>query len=374
MTDAYAGVMDSASLTIAGDRPARVGHPYHMHDAIYAQPGALRLLGRGNADALGAAAARLRECERLILAGTGSSGHAALAAERLFATVGGLGHRVRAQGAFELAHTWPAVDASTGVVLVTHRAAHRAGHAALACAKAAGATTVAVTARAIDELPNADHLLRTVASEASRAHTAAYTCALGMLAMLAAAIGGDEDIQHALDGIPDHLALLLGQAAWEELAARFADRRRYVFVGGGSEAATALEAALKVSQTGHLIASGFSTDDFLHGAWVAMEDGDLLVLMALPGPAYERSLDAARVAHEIGTPVLALVGEGDRALAGLAAETIEIPEVDERLAPILTIVPLQLLAYHWAVLRGANPDALRAEEPAYARAHALLTR
>ena len=368
------GDMDAANRMTTADRPARAEHPYHMHDAIYAQPGALRLLGRGNAEALEAAAAGLRGCERLVLSGVGSSRHAALAAERLFASVGGFGHRVRAQGAFELVHAWPPLEASTGVVVVTHRATNHAVHEVLARAKAAGATTVVVTSRDVAAVPNADHVLRTVATEISEAHTLGYTTAVAMLAKLAAAIGADAEIAHAIDGLPDHLALLLGQEAWEGMAARFADRRRYFFVGGGSDTATALEGSLKVSETSHLIASGFDCEEFLHGAWVAMERGDLLTLLALAGPAYERALAAARVAREVGTPVLALIGEGDRALDGLAAETIEIPAVDERLAPILTAVPLQLLAYHWAVRRGANPDALRAHEPAYAGAHALLNR
>ncbi len=318
--------------------------------------------------------ARLRGCERVILAGVGSSRHAAQAGERLFASVAGFGHRVRAHSAFELAHAWPAVDAATGIVLVSHRATNRATQELLAQAKAAGAPTIVVMARDVESPSNVDHVLRTVTTEASQAHTVSYTCALAMLAMLAAAVAGDEEIPRALDGIPDHLALLLGQEAWEEMASRFANRRRYFFVGGASDAATAFEAALKVSETSYLMASGFDGEEFLHGAWVAMEGEDLLVLIALPGPAYERCLDAARVAREVGTPVLALIREGDRALAGLAAETIEIPEVDERLAPILTVVPLQLLAYHWAVLKGANPDVMRAHEPAYARGHAALTR
>jgi glutamine---fructose-6-phosphate transaminase (isomerizing) len=354
--------------------PARAGHPFHMHDAIYAQPGALRLLGRGNTEGLEAAARRLRACERVILTGVGSSRHAAQATERLFASVGGFGHRVRAQGAFELARAWPALDATIGVVVVSHRATNRATHDVLARARAAGAPAVLVTAREVESPPDVDHVLRTVPPEASQAHTVGYTGAVAMLARLAAAIAGDAEIPRALDGVPDLLALLLGQEAWEEMAARFAGRRRYVFVGGGSDVATAAEAALKVSETSYLMASGFECEEFLHGAWVALEDGDLLVLIALPGPARERCLDAARLAREVGTPVLALVGEGDRALDGLAAETIEIPDVDERLAPILTVVPLQLLAYQWALLKGANPDVLRASEPTYARGHGALMR
>jgi len=367
-------VMDHSGRTTTTDSPARSEHPYHMHDAIYAQPGALRLLGRGNAEALEAATISLRACHHLILCGTGSSRHAALVAERLFATAGGFGHRARVQRAFELAGAWPTQDASTGLVLVTHRATSPAEHDLLARAKAAGATTVVVTSRDVASVAHADHLLRTVAAEASQALTVGYTCAVGMLAMLAAAIGSDDDLQRALDGIPDPLALLLGQEAWEEMAVRFADRRRYFFVGAGAETATALEGALKASETGHVIASGFDTEDFLHSAWVAMDESDLLVLIALPGPAHEQDLLAARVAREVGAPVVALIGEGDRALAGVAAETVEIPEIDARLAPILTVIPLQLLAYHWAVLRGADPDAHRATEPAHARAHRLLTR
>src|SRR5262245_4407940 len=108
-------VMDSTSRVRTADRPARSRHPCHLHDAIYAQPGALRLLGRGNAEALEAAARRLRGYDRLILVGAGSSYHAALAAEPLFATVAGFGHRVRVQRDVELtALPDSALDGSTG--------------------------------------------------------------------------------------------------------------------------------------------------------------------------------------------------------------------------------------------------------------------
>jgi glutamine---fructose-6-phosphate transaminase (isomerizing) len=353
---------------------ARAGHPYHMHDAIYAQPGALRLLGRGNAGALEAAATRLRGCHRLILAGVGSSWHAAQAAERLFATAGAFGHRARVHNAFELAYAWPLLDAETGLILVSHRATNRATHAALARAKIAGAPTVVVAGREAGPLDGAEYVLRTVPGEPSQAHTVSYTCAIALLALLASAIGNDEEIAHSIDAIPDQLARLLGQESWPEMAARFAGKRRYFIVGAGSDTATALEAALKISETGYLVASGFQCDEFLHGAWVAMEAADLLILVALPGPGYDRCLDAARAAREIGTPLLALVAEGDRRFDGLAAETIEIPEVHELLAPILTVVPIQLLTYHWALRRGANPDVMRANEPTYARAHAALIR
>src|SRR6059036_2732580 len=75
--------------------PPRSGHPYYMHDAIYAQPGALRLLMRGNEDALAGAAARLKTKDRVMLCGIGTSWHATLVGELLLGHAGKLGHRVR---------------------------------------------------------------------------------------------------------------------------------------------------------------------------------------------------------------------------------------------------------------------------------------
>ena len=207
----------------------------------------------------------------------------------------------------------------------------------------------------------------------SSAHTASYTTALALLAMLAAEVGGDGALRHALGGLADHQALLLGQESWEDLARRFAGRRRYYFVGGGPNTATALEGALKMSEANYAAALGFNCEQFLHGAWAAMTAEDLLVLVAPGGPSRARCLDAARAAREVGTPVLAVIEEGDRELAALAAETIEIAAVPELLTPILAVVPLQLLTYHLALEAGTNPDTMRAHEPPHARAGAAFS-
>ncbi|HLC40423.1 MAG TPA: hypothetical protein VJO34_02200, partial [Methylomirabilota bacterium] len=74
-----------------------------------------------------------------------------------------------------------------------------------------------------------------------------------------------------------------------------------------------------------------------------------------------------------GAPLVALAREDDKEMASLASETIAIPEINELLSPILTVVPLQLFAYHSALLRGANPDTVRREIPLYQRANAFLS-
>jgi glucosamine--fructose-6-phosphate aminotransferase (isomerizing) len=349
-------------------------HPFHMHDAIYAQPGALRLVGRGNADALAGAAQRLRVMEYVLLTGVGTSWHAALVGELMLAHVGRLGHRVRALPASDLVGYWPPAPARTGVIAVSHRGSARAPREAFERV-APGDTVargdgvgIAVSGKGSDGLARAAFTLRTVEPEASHAHTVSYTSALAVLALLAAEVGRDDDFRHALDGLPDHLALLLGQESWEELAKRFAGRRRYWLVGGGPNTATALEGALKLSETSYATASAFNPDQFLHGPCAAMTADDLVLLIAPRGPSHARALDVARVAQQVRTPVLAIVEEGDRELVRLAAETIEIAGVPELLSPILAVVPLQLLSYHIALESGANPDTMRAHEPAYARA------
>ena len=350
--------------------PPRAAHPYYMHDAIYAQPGALRLVERGNERALSAAAGALRGAGRVWLAGVGSSWHAALVGEHLFATLGGLGARARAMVASEWTAYGPPPEAGDAVVAVTHRGSPVSAEA-VKIAAGRGAVGLTLTARGVT-LAGAAHALHTCEVEASGAHTVGYTTALAVLALLAAETGGADEARRTLGALPDLLAFLLGQESWDDLGARLASRRRFWFVGGGPNAATAREGALKLSETAWLPTIAFEPESFLHGPSAALEAEDALVLIAPPGPARARALDVARAARAIGAEVLTLAREDDREAAALAGEIIALPEVDEVLSPILAVVPLQLLAYHVAVARGRNPDLLRADDPAHARARAAL--
>ena len=353
---------------------ARPGHPYYMHDAIYAQPGALRLVERHNAAALAAAAARIRDVDHLWIAGIGTSWHAALVGELLLAQVGRLGPRARAVHAFELVGYWAPPGPRTAVLVVSHRGSRRVASAALDRARAGGGTGIALTGKGSEGVEAADVLLTTVEQEASGTHTVSYTTALARLAALAAHVGGDGEVPGALQALPDQLAFLLGQESWEDLAERFGDRRRYWVVGGGPNAATAYEGALKLAEGTHVAAEGVHCEQFLHGPYAALEADDLVVVIAPPGPSHARCLDVARVAREVGAPVLALAAEDDGEMGALATETIALPPVPELLSPILAVVPLQLLTYHLALRRGRNPDTTRADEPAHGRARAVLAR
>jgi glucosamine--fructose-6-phosphate aminotransferase (isomerizing) len=345
-----------------------------MHDAIYAQPGAIRLALRKNAENVRVVATRLRSAERVLLSGIGTSWHACLVGELLLSRIGGLGHRVRAFHSFELKNYWPNPDSKTCSIVVSHRGTKRFSLEALQKAKAGGGVGVAITGLGSGEgLRVADHLLTTVEQESSAAHTISYTTALAILAALAAELGEQEEIAGALEALPDQMAVLLGQEAWEELAKRFLDRRRYYFVGGGPNTATAYEAALKMNEANYAATVGMNCEQLLHGPWAAMEAGDMVWLVAPPGPSYERCLALARAAGEIGAPVVGIVEEGDRELSALCAETIALPRLPELLTPLLSVIPLQLFTYHLALARGTNPDTMRGHEVAHGRARAHIS-
>jgi len=345
-----------------------------MHDAIYAQPGAIRLVARNNAGALKAVATGLKSMERVLLSGIGTSWHACLVGELLLSRTGGLGHRVRAFHSFEFKNYWPDPDPKTGVIVVSHRGTKRFSLEALQKTKAGGGIGIAITGAGSGEgLKIADYVLTTVEQESSAAHTISYTTALAILAALAVELGGQEEIAGALEAIPDQMAVLLGQESWEELAKRFLDRRRYYFIGGGPNTATAYEAALKMNEANYATTVGMNCEQVLHGPWAAMEAGDLVWLIAPPGPSYERCLVLARAAREVGSPVVGIVEEGDAELSALCAETITLPRIPELLTPILAVIPLQLFTYHLALARGTNPDTMRGHESAHGRARAHVS-
>lgn len=360
---------------MAPTEPPRSGHPYHMFDAIFTQPAGIRRAVRENRAAIAATAEDLRSVEELVISGIGTSWHAALVAELLFAHSAGFARRARAFHAFELRSYWPPSDRRSGIIVVSHGGITRYARETLEQAKRGGGVGIAVTGKggeATGALGMADHVLHTVEQERSGAHTAGYTSALAVLAALAAEVRGDAELAAALDGVSDTVAALLGQEAWEEIAARFAGARAYWFVGGGPNAATAYEAALKMAEAAHAVAHGFDCEQFLHGPWAAMEPDDLLVLVAPPGPSYERCLGAARVAKAIGTPLLAVVQRGDLEIGPLATQVVPIARLDELLSPLVAVIPLQLLTYYTALLRRANPDTTRTDDPRYARARASL--
>ncbi|MDQ3378136.1 MAG: SIS domain-containing protein [Actinomycetota bacterium] len=349
----------------------RRGHPYHMHDAILAQPDAFARAAQRNEDSADRFVDEVASCRRLFLVGIGTSHHAALVGEHLFRLYGG-GVDVRAVHSFDFALYGPELTAEDCVVAVSHRGTKRYTALALGRAREAGCRTALVTGEGEAAGDAAGPVFRTVAQEKSPAHTVSYTTAVAVLALLAARTGrartGAETLPEGVlsEEVPTALWAALGT---EDEAARLArehlDRRRIWLVGGGPDAVTAAETALKIRETSYLQAEGLPTEAMLHGPFQCVEAEDLFVLVAPEGAARERTLEVAGLAREVGSEVVVVYDGAGEAPAGVR---LFVPSIPEPFSALTCLVPLQLFSYHLALARGTNPDSFRTDDARFARA------
>jgi glutamine---fructose-6-phosphate transaminase (isomerizing) len=348
-------------------------HPYHMHEAILAQPEAFVGAVERNEDALDELASRIAPCERVFLAGIGTSHHATLVGEHLMRAYGG-GPDVRAVHSFDLALYGPELRREDCLVAVSHRGAKRYTALALEKAGEMGCPTVLITGEGGGGEGRADAVFRTVEQEKSSAHTVSYTSAVAVLARLAGRLGqhrtGSGMLPDALlrEEIPDALRTALGtEEEVEALAREYVGRRRVWLLGGGPSGVTAVETALKVKETSYLQAEGMPTETMLHGPFQCVEADDLFVLIAPSGVARERTLEVAALVEEVGASYI-IVGDDTTEARPGGAGVLRVPEVPEPFSALSCLVPLQLFSYHLALARGTNPDNFRVDDPRFARA------
>jgi glucosamine--fructose-6-phosphate aminotransferase (isomerizing) len=352
---------------------SRNAHPYHMHEAILAQPEAfVRVVERNEAE-VEEFASLMASCKRIFLAGVGTSHHATLVGKHLMRAYGG-GPDVRAVHSFDLALYGPELRPDDCLVAVSHRGAKRYTALALEKAREKGCPTALVTGEGGGGGGRADAVLRTVAQEKSSAHTVSYTSAVAVLALLAGRLGyhrsGSTTLPDELlkERVPKVLRATLGTEEQAEKSAReHVGRRRIWLLGGGPGAVTATKTALKIKETSYLQAEGMTTETMLHGPFQCVEADDLFILIAPAGAARERTLEVAELVEEVGAPYV-IVGDETTELRPGAAGVVRVPEVPEPFSASSCLVPLQLLSYHLALMRGTNPDSFRVDDPRFARA------
>jgi glucosamine--fructose-6-phosphate aminotransferase (isomerizing) len=297
------------------------------------------------------ALSRLSGRSRIFLVGTGTSFHGALVGQYMFRSAG---IEAWAVAAFEFANYPPRFKDGDGLVLLSHRGSKRFSQAAL------------------DHFPSKDHwlaitgeqsplqgpgVITTVAQERSPVHTASHTGAIVRLAQVALALGSPP-WKAELARLPNAIRAAL---ALRPQVIQAMDRLRLGrvvhFVGGGPTYATALEGALKLREAAYVSTEGHELESILHGPLISIDAEDSVVVMAQPGATLERTAEVTAALHEIGTPTLA-VGP---AAAQLTAATVrlETPAIDELLAPVVNVVPLQWLALEVSRRRGVDADSFR---------------
>jgi glutamine---fructose-6-phosphate transaminase (isomerizing) len=357
----------------------RTHHPFHMYEAIHAQPDAFARIVERTAGEVDRCAARLAESDRLFLVGIGTSHHATQTGAHLIQVYGG-GLRVHAVHSFDFALYGPPITRRDAVIAISHRGTKRYTVESLRRAADAGCATVLITGEGeASGKPPADVVFRTVSQESSAAHTISYTGSVAVLSSLAARLGhhrtGTSPITQELlrEEIPAALrAAFDTERIVSEWARENVGRRRIWLTGGGPGAVTAQEIALKIKETSYLQAEGQQVEAFIHGPFQGTEAEDLFVLIAPAGPAQPRLIEFAGAIREIGAAYLVVSDGTPASLRPQAAGWCTVPSCAEPFTALTCLVPLQLFTYHLALTRGTNPDTFRLDDPRFARAYAPI--
>ncbi len=350
-----------------------------LYRSIHAQPETIRTL---LADWHGPtqAAEQLAKSSRILLSGIGTSFHAATVGEYLLRLAGADAWAVRS---FEFVHYPRPLRADDGVIIISHRGSKLHGNLAVQRAVEAGVTTVGITGKN-SMMQGPGTVIETVAQEISAAHSISYTgtlTRLGQIAARLAAINGlTEQAWRIETGLARVPALIEDMLAREDAVRQVAQeaaaqQRRLYFVGAGPNAYTGPEGALKAKEATYVTAEGFELEQAIHGPQVAFETEDVIIPISVRGGAQTRMTDFLLAMSEIGSRIW-LVGDiPDVAAselfsrAGWSRFSIgDYTELPEELTPMLTVIPLQLLADFLATARGTNADSFRADVAAYKRA------
>jgi glutamine---fructose-6-phosphate transaminase (isomerizing) len=350
---------------------------HYMLKEIYEQPEALENAMRGRLSDEDASAhfgglnlnsQQLRRAERFVFTACGTSYHAALVGEYLFEEFARI--PVEVEYASEFRYRNPPIDRNTIVLTITQsgetadtlaalRESKRKGHPTLALCNVVGSTI----ARECD-----GGVYLHAGPEIGVASTKAFTSQVTVLTLLALYLGRMRhlsSIQGArmldeLRAMPDLIRRTL--RCYDEvrrLAVRYASVTNCLYLGRQYLYPVALEGALKLKEISYIHAEGYAAAEMKHGP-IALVDGDTPSIFLIPrGAVYDKVMSNLEEIKARGGPVIAIACEGDAEVAERADEVIYVPEVPDYLQPLVAVVPLQLLAYHIALLRGCDVDKPR---------------
>jgi glutamine---fructose-6-phosphate transaminase (isomerizing) len=365
------------TLTDQAQEVGLEGFGHYMLKEIYEQPTSIRNALRGRLDSDNATAhfgglnltpQQLRSVQRIILTGCGTSWHSALVGEYLLEELARI--PVEVEYASELRYRNPPTDHSTVVFGITQSGETADTLAALREMKRKGHHTLAVCnviGSSIAQEADGGIYLH-AGPEIGVASTKAFTSQLTVLTMLALYFGRLRHLSfEAGQRIIENLRLLpsLVEQALQchdqvkEIAEHYADSNNFLYLGRNYNFPTALEGALKLKEISYIHAEGYPAAEMKHGP-IALVDANTPSVVIVPtGPVYEKVLSNLQEVKARGGPVIALVDHDDAQVTRLADRIIHIPHCEDFLQPIVASIPLQLLAYEIALLRGCDVDKPR---------------
>ena len=312
---------------------------------------------------------RWNQAQRILIIACGTSWHAGLLAEYLIETCARV--PVEVEYASEFRYRNPIINPTDVVIAISQSGETADTLAAIRMSKDQGAHVFGVCNVVGSSISRETHsgAYTHAGPEIGVASTKAFTAQVTVLTLMALHIGRRKNslstnryhrLLADLGSISDKVERLLQQGDLIEAIARdFKDVENALFLGRGYNFPIALEGALKLKEISYIHAEGYPAAEMKHGPIALIDDDMPVFFIATKDEVYEKVMSNIQEVKARGGRLVAIVTAGDQEVGQMAEYTIEVPKCDDLLTPLLTVIPLQLLSYHIAVMRGCNVDQPR---------------
>jgi glucosamine--fructose-6-phosphate aminotransferase (isomerizing) len=354
------------------------GYDHFMLKEIYEQPRSIRDCMRGRIypeqgkvqlGGIKEYTEKLKNVDRIIIVACGTSWHAGLVGEYLIEEYARV--PVEVEYASEFRYRNPIISEKDLVIAISQSGETADTMAAIELAKEKGATIFGVcnvVGASIPRTTNAG-VYTHAGPEIGVASTKAFTAQVTVLTLIAFYIAQQRgtitqskliEYLTELNQVPELVERALkSNDRVKEIAECFKDSTNCLFLGRGSSFPVALEGALKLKEISYIHAEGYPAAEMKHGPIALIDDAMPVIFIATKNSSYEKVVSNIQEVKARGGHVIAIVSEGDTEVRDMAEYVIEIPQTSEAFVPLLATIPLQLLAYHIAVMRGCNVDQPR---------------
>lgn len=312
---------------------------------------------------------KFQNAERIVITACGTSWHAGLVAEYLFEEFARV--PVEVEYASEFRYRNPIVSDKDFIIAISQSGETADTLAAIELAKSKGATIFGVCNVVGSSIPRTTHAgcYTHAGPEIGVASTKAFTAQISVLTMMALKLGYQRGtlpeskyilMLHELADIPAKVEKALQtNDAIKKIAEQYKDARNMLYLGRGYNFPVALEGALKLKEISYIHAEGYPAAEMKHGPIALIDEEMPVIFIATLDSSYEKVVSNIQEVKARKGKVIAVVTEGDKQVKALADHVIEIPPTNEAFTPLLSVIPLQLLSYHIAVMRGCNVDQPR---------------
>ena len=312
---------------------------------------------------------QLKQANRIIMVACGTSWHAGLVAEYVFEELCRV--PVEVEYASEFRYRNPVIHPGDVIIAISQSGETADTLVAIEKAKEQGALIFGILNVVGSSIARVSHAgaYTHAGPEIGVASTKAFTAQLAVLTMIALKIGlekGTLDGQRytkllkELSDIPEKVQTILAQEAHiKRIAATYAEARDFLYLGRGYNFPVALEGALKLKEISYIHAEGYPAAEMKHGPIALVDEALPVVFVATKDAYHEKIVSNIQEIKARKGKVLAVITEGDETIANMADDVMVVPAADEIVAPLLSVIPLQLLAYHIGLYKGLDVDKPR---------------